>query len=42
MNDNIATLEKIDIINKNYILPNTFIVNITTAGLLDDFNFEIF
>ena len=42
MNDNLATLEKIDIINKNFILPDTFIVNISSGGLLYDFNFEIF
>ena len=33
MNDNLATLEKIDIINKNFILPDTFIVNISSGGL---------
>lgn len=42
INDNLATLEKIDIINQNFILPDTFIVNITSGGLLYDFNFEIF
>ena len=42
MNDNLATLEKIDIINQNLILPDTFIVNITSGGLLYDFNFEFF
>lgn len=42
INDNLATLEKIDILNKNFILPDTFIVNITSGGLLYDFNFEIF
>ena len=42
INPNIATLQKIDIINEYDILPSTMKINIYEGGLLDDYNFTIF
>ena len=42
VNPNINIFHKIEIINKYDILNDHLYTNISAAGLLDDFNFEIF